>query len=254
MFAGVRRAESIQELNQYGLEKLVPLHLDVTDQQSIGQAVIQVEAQLGAHQLVGLVNNAGIVAAGPLEYLPMQAMNKQLEVNVMGPFAVTQAFLPLLRSHVGRIINIGSIAGRSTLPYTGPYNASKHALVALNDALRMELKPWGIKVVLIEPGVIKTPIWHKSLQAADDWAISIPEQGLERYGYQLNKVRQYALDSEKRGSEARQVVLAIKKALQQKRPKSRYIVGLDARARLMLEKIPDRWKDWIVNRVLNKDK
>ena len=113
--------------------------------------------------LSGLVNNAGIAIGSPLELIPLQQLRRQLEVNVVGQIAVTQAVLPLLRRAHGRIVNMGSIAGRGTIPMMGPYSASKHALEALTDALRLELYPWGIEVSIIEPGAVATPIWDKSM-------------------------------------------------------------------------------------------
>ena len=122
---------------------------------------------VGDAGLAGLVNNAGIVVAGPLEILPLDQLRLQLEVNVVGQIAVTQAFLPLLRKARGRIVNMSSLNGRIASPYLAPYAASKHALEAVNNAMRLELRGWGIRVLVIEPGATTTPIWDKSLAAAD---------------------------------------------------------------------------------------
>src|SRR6185295_4750516 len=114
------------------------------------------------------VNNAGIAVAAPLEFLPIDQLRHQLEINVIGQVAVTQAFLPALRRARGRIVNVSSIGGRVALPLVGAYNASKFALEGVSDALRRELRPLGVDVIVIEPGGVKTPIWTKSTKTADD--------------------------------------------------------------------------------------
>jgi len=141
-----------------GTEELI---LDVTDAGQIR------EAAAGIEELHGLVNNAGIAIAAPLEFLPPDELRRQLEVNVIGQLAVTQAFLPALRRARGRIVNIGSIAGRSALPFLGAYAASKFALEAITDSLRVELAPFGIEVSVVEPGTIATPIWSKPQRNAE---------------------------------------------------------------------------------------
>ncbi|HEY7923524.1 MAG TPA: SDR family oxidoreductase, partial [Vicinamibacteria bacterium] len=148
VLAGVRRKGDAPE----GTEEV---QLDVTDAAQIKAAADGVE------ELHALVNNAGIAIAMPLEFVPLDELRHQLEVNVVGQVAVTQAFLPVLRRARGRIVFVGSIAGRSALPFLGPYAASKHALEAIADSLRVELRPWGIHVAIVEPGSIRTPIWTR---------------------------------------------------------------------------------------------
>src|SRR5690606_21834854 len=144
---------------------VVPVLLDVTDDAQIAAGAEAIRSATGG-ALHGVVNNAGIAVAGPLEFLPVAALRRQLDVNVIGQIAVTQALLPMVRAARGRLVFVGSIAGRSALPYVGPYSASKFALEALADTLRVELMPWHIHVALIEPGVIATPIWQTSIDAA----------------------------------------------------------------------------------------
>ena len=139
----------------------------MTDGGQIAAAAETVGRAVGDAGLAGLVNNAGIVVAGPLEILPLDQLRLQFEVNVVGQIAVTQAFLPLLRKARGRIVNMSSLNGRIASPYLAPYAASKHALEAMNNAMRVELRAWGIRVSVIEPGATTTPIWDKSLAAAD---------------------------------------------------------------------------------------
>jgi NAD(P)-dependent dehydrogenase (short-subunit alcohol dehydrogenase family) len=166
VFAGVRRRQDGERLRSVSSPDLIPLQLDVTDRNSLRDAQQRVAEEIGESRLVGLINNAGIAVASPLEAVPIEDLRRQLEVNVVGQVAVTQVFLPLLRAGQGRIINMGSIAGRATMPLMGPYSASKYALEAITDALRLELQPWGIHVAIIEPGAIATPIWEKSRRDA----------------------------------------------------------------------------------------
>ena len=149
VFAGVRRAEDGAALQAASSARLTPMLLDVADETSIRAATDTITAAVGEAGLAGLVNNAGIGVAGPLEFLPLAEFRTQLEVNVTGQLAVTQALLPLLRQGRGRIVNMGSIGGRIAAPFVGPYSASKFALEALTDALRMELRPWGLHVAIV---------------------------------------------------------------------------------------------------------
>ena len=163
-----------------------PVLLDVTSPESIDGALLAV----GDEPLAGLVNNAGIAIAGPLELLSIEAWRKQFEVNVIGLVAVTQAFLPLLRRGRGRIVNIGSIAGRSALPGSGAYDSSKFAVEAITDVLRMELHSWGISVSVIEAGAVATPIWEKSLREADDLSRQVAPERYALYRGLMATVRE----------------------------------------------------------------
>src|SRR5690606_24268021 len=148
-------------------DRLNPILIDITRAGSIAEAVRAVEAA-ATDGLDGLVNNAGIALTGPLEYLDLDRVRDQFEVNLFGHLAVTQACLPALRTRTGRIVNISSMAGWVATPFYGPYAASKHALRAMSDSLRLELAPWGLDVVLIEPGAIDTPIWQKGAELAHE--------------------------------------------------------------------------------------
>ncbi len=250
VFAGVRRADAVEQLQQQASSGLIPVMLDVEDEASIAQAVQTVTDRVGARGLWALINNAGLATAGPLEFLPLDLLKKQLDVNVIAQVAVTQRFLPLLRLAKGRVINMGSVAGKTTLPYIGPYNASKHALEAITDVLRMELRPWGIAVSIVEPGVIRTPIWQKSVSAFDEMMQDFPQEAHHYYGKQLSIVRRYVQKAERRGSDVQKVIRALEHALTSSRPKTRYVVGLDARLRIMLQALPDRFLDWVIAKVL----
>jgi NAD(P)-dependent dehydrogenase (short-subunit alcohol dehydrogenase family) len=245
VFAGVRRDADGEALRKKSSERLKPIHLDVTDVSSI----TAVRDTLAREQieLSGLVNNAGIVVAGPLEILPLEEFRRQFEVNVIGQLAVTQAFLPLLRKARGRIVLMGSISGRFATPFIGAYAISKFALEAMADALRVELMPWGIEVSIIEPGSISTPIWEKSRQRSGEIARGIPAESHELYHRQYEAMRKAAKETAESGIPAREVAKTVQHALTAAKPKTRYLVGRDAKRRARLVKfIPDRMLDRMI--------
>ena len=243
VFAGVRKLEDGSALEQQVANRLTPVIMDVTDSVSISAAVATISAKLDEHRLVGLVNNAGIAVGGPLEFIPLERLRWQVEVNVIGQIAVTQAFLPLLRNSQGRIIFISSISGRVATPLIGPYAASKFALEALADSLRRELLPWGIQVSVIQPGKISTPIWGKSVAAADELVTNLPDEAHKLYGNMIGTARDSVLRSRK-GTSSEAVARAVAHALISSRPRTRYLVGLDAKlAALIVHFLPDRMID-----------
>lgn len=244
IFAGVRKAEDGAALQQAIGDRVMPLLLDVTNAEQIAAAQAIVAATVGERGLVGLVNNAGIAVGGPLEFMPLAEFHQQMQVNVYGVLAVTQAFLPLLRQATGRIINMSSISGLAASPFLGPYAASKFALEALSDALRLELRPWGIGVVLVEPGNIATPIWQKGLAFADQLEARMPPQAQEFYGPTFPFLRKMLTRS--RGTPADVVAQVVEQALTVTHPQARYLVGNDARLRTWIERLPTRWRDGLI--------
>jgi len=228
---------------------LTPLLLDVTDATHIGHMLEVV----GDAPLSGLVNNAGIGYGGPLEFLPIEDLRHQLEVNVVGQVAVTQMCIDALRAGHGRIINVGSIGGRLALPLMGAYAASKFALEGLNDALRRELRAFGVDVIVIEPGGVKTPMWGKSIDEAQRLRDGAPPELETRYGKLFTAMVSYTRKLEMdTGIEASAVAATIGKALTTRRPRTRYLVGRDAKIRGSLVKIlPDRLMDQMILRTLN---
>jgi NAD(P)-dependent dehydrogenase (short-subunit alcohol dehydrogenase family) len=206
-----------------------------------------VEDAVGPAGLTGLVNNAGIAVAAPLEFLPIAELRRQLEVNVVGQVAVTQALLPSLRRARGRIVNIGSMSGLLSAPFLGAYGASKFAIEALTDALRVELRPWGLEVVVIEPGGIATPIWDRSLQAADRLLEAMPPQLMDYYGPAVSGMRRMAGHMGKSGVPVGQVADVVVHALGARRPRTRYRVGngtwLTAN---VIARLPDRLRDRLI--------
>lgn len=252
VYAGVRRSEDGAALQQRaGSSGLVPLLLDVTDADQIAAAASRVQTETqGLH---GLVNNAGIAVAGPLEFLPLSEVRHQLEVNVIGQLAVTQALLPAVRRGNGRIVFMSSIAGRSAMPFTAPYGASKFALEAMADALRVELLGEGLEVVLIEPAMIRTPIWESSLARAEGMLSEMPAEMESRYGRELQALRRMVRSAGRSGPPPDRVADAVVHALTARRPRTRYVIGRDARIRLMLEHLlPTRVRDRIITSRLRK--
>ena len=251
VFAGVRDPQAGEGLAAKGGSSIIPIILDVTDEHSIAQSVEVVERMVGAAGLGGLVNNAGIAIGSPLEVIPLAQLRKQLEVNVIGQIAVTQAFLPMLRRARGRIVNMGSIAGRGTIPLLGPYSASKYALEALTDALRLELQPWGIEVAIIEPGAIATPIWQKSGKTAEAMEALATEEEKALYGEMVRRIRDAVARSAERAIAPDAVVRAVHHALTASHPRTRYLVGADARLRAWMVKwLPDRLQDLVLTWIL----
>jgi NAD(P)-dependent dehydrogenase (short-subunit alcohol dehydrogenase family) len=253
VFAAVRREEDGRRLQARASERLRPVLLDVTDGPGIAAAVQEVASAVGPGGVQGLVNNAGIAVGGPLEFISLEQFRWQFEVNVFGLLQVTQLFLPLIRTGHGRIVNIGSIAGRVASPMVGPYCASKHAVEGLTDALRLELAPWELHVSVVEPGVVATPIWDKGVREMDAELARMPAQGLERYDLLIRAFRRLLAGASQRGVTPEAVVRRVEHALTSRRPRHRYLVGTDARLRLMAQTIlPRRWVDALIQRVLRR--
>jgi NAD(P)-dependent dehydrogenase (short-subunit alcohol dehydrogenase family) len=251
VFAGVRRAEDAARLRAELSERSQPVIVDVTDAVSIADAAAKVTSVLRDDGLAGLVNNAGIAVAGPLEFLSLDEFRRQLEVNVTGQLAVTQACLPLLRPRRGRIVFMGSISGLVTLPMLGPYCASKYALEALADALRLELQPWGVHVSIVEPAGVATPIWKKGDEAAARASSRFPALAEQLYGATFSAIRKAAGDAARRAVPAETVAIAVEHALTSSSPRTRYLIGAEARLRARLRAfMPDRLQDRLFTRVL----
>jgi NAD(P)-dependent dehydrogenase (short-subunit alcohol dehydrogenase family) len=251
VFAGVRREEDGEALRERGSERITPLILDLMAPDQIEAAATVVDKAVGDGGLGGLVNNAGVALTGPLEFLDVERLRRQLEVNVVGQVAATQAFLPAIRRARGRVVNMGSVSGLYTPPFFGPYSSSKHALEALTDALRQELAPWGVHVSIIEPGVIQTPIWEKGFSELDDVEAELPDEGRRLYGPFLEPMRRSVEKGVEDGVPPEEVAKAVAHAIRSSRPKTRYLVGRDARLSSFLRRLlPDRWLDTLLRRRL----
>ena len=243
---GVRRDEDSERLGAQGVRTV---RLDVTDAAQIAA----VRDELGQSPLAGLVNNAGLAVAGPIEFLPVDQLRQQLEINLIGQVAVTQALVPALRQARGRVINVSSIGGRMALPLMGAYAMSKFGLEGFSDSLRRELRPQGVDVVVIEPGGVKTPIWQKGNALIERMMEDMPASELDRlYGRVIEALRRETVKIEQeRGMPAREVAELIGMALTHKRPRARYVIGRDAKQRAVMARVvPDRLMDRLIGRAL----
>ena len=246
---------------------VVAVELDVTDSAQVQAARERVEQEAARPGvslrggLDALVNNAGIGIGGPLELVSGEDLRRQFEVNVFAQVAVTQAMLPALRgagtpgatpaarAAGGRIVFVSSIGGRVAMAFTAPYAASKHAIEALGDALRVELRSSGVKVALVEPGSVATPIWDKSRAEAE--RVVIPPELQDAYGRVPAAMDKVLADTARRGVPPEQVAETIERALTESRMKARYVVGRDARAMLIARRLlPDLVFDRVARRAL----
>lgn len=237
VIATVRKAPDAGPLTAAGARVLL---MDA----ALPDSVSAFAAEIGDQPLAGLVNNAGIAVPGPLEFLTRDDLARQFDVNVLGLMDVTRRLLPNLRAARGRIVNISSIAGLSALPMMGAYSASKFAVEALSDALRLELRSWGMKVVLIEPGPVKTAIWGKTE------SLAVPPEAEALYGRLIALGRKIVANAERTGIPAEEIAEAIWRALTTANPKARYCMGPNTRARQIIESLPTALRDWLIARAL----
>jgi len=246
---------------------VIPLILDVTDSAQVAAARERVDQEaarpgVSSHGgLDALVNNAGIAVAGPLEIVSAEDLRRQFDVNVFAQVAVTRELLPALRGAStppgkrggraagGRIVFVSSIGGRVTTPFMAPYAASKYAIEAIGDALRVELHSSGVKVALVEPGSVATPIWDKGRVDAE--GVVVPDELQDAYGRVPAAMKKALEDTARRGVPPEQVAETIERALTASRMKARYLVGRDARAMLIARRLlPDLVFDRVVKRAL----
>ncbi len=237
VFAGVRKPDDAERLRSALGERGTPVQMDVTDGEAVRRAASQVEAQLGESGLSGLVNNAGFGVAAPVEHLAPDVLRRLFEVNVFGQIAVTQAFLPLIRKSRGRIVNMGSVGSQMAMPFGGALCATKSAFRSLNDALRLELHPFGIAVVMLEPASIRTPAVDKMLGDPEAAIRALPAEGTARYGRMLREFLRRAAERENKGSPPEVVAEAVYHALVDRRPPPHVPVGKDARLLVTLPRI-----------------
>lgn len=228
---GARVFAAVRDLSTVAPHPLVtPVRLDITSSQEALEAAEVVRASLGGARLRGIVNNAGIAVGGPLEFLDLDELRRQLEVNVIGQLAVTQAFLPLLREHEkGRIVFTSSIGGRVAAPFIGPYAASKHALNGMAESLRRELLPWRIGVSVLAPATVATPIWDKADHDIDQIVDTLPPAAIARYGTVIESMRRISRQAAASGIPASKVAEAAHHAVFARRAKAEYIIGREAR-------------------------
>jgi NAD(P)-dependent dehydrogenase (short-subunit alcohol dehydrogenase family) len=240
VFGSVRKQSDADRLtNELGPE-FYPLIMDVTDRDAVERAAKEVERQLGSATLAGLVNNAGIAVPGPLLYLPLEDFRHQIEVNLVGPVSVTQAFAPLLGvdskrpGAKGRVVNISSTGGKFGVPFLGAYVASKHGLEGLSDVLRRELLLFGIDVIVVGPGSVVTAMWDKGE------AVDVSVYDGTPYRDVLERFRKFFIEEGRKGLAAEVLGEAVYRALTVRRPKVRYAV------------VPQKLKNWTLPRLLPK--
>lgn len=239
-FAGVRTEGDAARLASLHAN-IRPIAMDVTGNDSLERAAAEIKRSGVA--LEGIVSNAGIAVGGPLEHLPIEELRRQFDVNVIGAIALVQVFLPVLHGDRGRVVFVGSISGRLATPYVGPYSASKFALRALSDAMRIELLPAGIEVSLIEPGSVKTPIWGKGRKTAADLAGRLGPKVREHYRAALQRILAIAESEERDGMPVEVVTNAIVHALTAARPRAHYLLGGPARVGSIVAVLPPALRD-----------
>ncbi len=241
VYAAARRTEKMAEAQ---VEGLIPIFLDVTSEEAITKAVDQIMQDTGRIDV--LVNNAGYGLMGSIEETSLEAARQQFEVNVFGLMNLTQMILPIMRrQRQGHIINISSVVGRLGMPVNGWYSASKHALEALSDALRIETRPFGIKVTVIEPGAIKTEFGNVAKEKAKD------STKLEPYRQLTARYQEISESYGESAAEPYQVARVIGEAIASKNPRPRYAVPGQAKMLLMGKRVlGDRLFDWFMTRQL----
>jgi short-subunit dehydrogenase len=245
IWAGARNTSSLQQLQNKYSAVIHPIALDVTKSEDIDSLVKQLEKE--EIQTLILVNNAGIAVGGPLEVIPVEQWKSLFDVNVFGLVAMTKALLPLLRKHKGRVINVGSIAGRIATPYMAPYAASKFAVRGLTDSLRREMLPFGVPVILIEPGPIKTEIWQKSKNISLEFLKTLNPAQKEVYQGKMTRALKEVEKTERDAISVTAVVSSVLHAIQSENPKSYYLVGKNIQVAAFLARFfPSRWLDRLI--------
>jgi hypothetical protein len=250
VFGSVRKAADADRLRGEFGANFSPLVFDVTDEAAVLAAAREVRAALNGETLAGLVNNAGIAVAGPVLQLAADEFRRQFEVNIIGPVIATQAFGPLLGSDPslkgpkGRIVMVSSVAGRNGNPLSAPYSASKHAIEGLSESLRREMMLFGIDVIIVAPGAVKTPIWGK----AEEVDLSVYRNS--PYFPALERVRAFTRHLSEIGLPPEKIAQTIADALTSASPKVRYQITPDPMRHLITGMLPKRMVDKIIARRL----
>ncbi len=244
VYPDLSRAEKLIEKAS---DRLKPLVINSTDEDSIAAAKKEIESIVGSDGLYGVINMAGLSGMGPVEFFPMKQLKMVFAVNVFGTFGVTQAMIPLVRKTQGYIINISSDAGLVSYPFAAPYCSSKFAIEAISDALRVELKPWNIKVVLIEPGNVQTEMWQKAVDGVQKQIDSLPPEAVDLYAEEYKKWASMTTQ----GMPPERIAETIIDILSSEKPKTRYVVGEDAQMTQVISYMPDELRDTVVWKFIN---
>jgi NAD(P)-dependent dehydrogenase (short-subunit alcohol dehydrogenase family) len=251
VFGGVRREADAEKLRAELGEDFVPLLMDVTDAEAIRRCVAEVEEIVGNERLAGLVNNAGVAIGGPLMHQPPEEIRHHFEVNVLGLISVTRAFLPLLGAKhrpanaPGRIVNISSVGGRNASPFIGAYAGTKHAVEGVSDSLRRELLLYGIDVIVVRPGAVKTEIWGKASATAEGGRYSETD-----YAPALKSFISFARSLSASGYSPEEFGGLVRRAFEAKRPKTRYVF---TRGRFVNWTLPAHLPDRVVDRLIARN-
>lgn len=252
VYAGVRKDADADDLKRGVDGDVRPVLLDVTDRDHIAALVTRLTEELGPVGLHGLVNNAGVAEGGPIETLSDQEWRWHFDVNVFAVVNLTRECLPALRSARGRVVNIGSIAGRTGAPLMAPYAAGKHAIEAISESLRFEVADFGMKVACVEPGEIKTAIWAKADESLARVMKSLDDGTKTLYERQLDMLHGFADEGRRKGIPASKVADAVHHALSSVRPKHRYLVGPDAKLVGVVSRMPDSLRHRVLTLNINR--
>lgn len=251
VWAGVRNPAHADDLKAAASDRLHPLLIDVTRPDHIAAAAETVRAAVGEAGLFALINNAAVMIPSPLEVLDLDILHRQMAVIVEGPILMMQAFIPLLRQAQGTIINMGSIAGRIALPVYGPYHIAKFALEGMSDTMRQELRPDGVRVVVIEPGAIDTPIWDTVNDHARTIYAHVDPQQLARYQPMIDKINKTNSAAVSRALPPEAVAKLIARIITTRNPRARYTIGMDGvLVSRVVWMLPASWRDWVANKLL----
>lgn len=251
VFATVRKKADSDSLRREFSDHVHPVLMDVEDEASIQAAAAEIETASSGRGLDGLVNVAGIGMVRPLEYATMADVRKIFDINFFGQLATMQAFLRLLRRHRGRIVNITTVGVNLAIPFGGLLNASKSAFAKVSDTLRLEMHPFGVRVIAIEPGSINTPAVDKTLGDLEQVIANLPKEAQQQYGAMIRKMGQRGYAMEKNGSSPDVVAAAVFHALTSSRPRIRYRVGKHARLLSTLPRIlPESLMDALLRKML----
>lgn len=252
VFGSVRQEADAQRLKAQLGERFEPLRFDVRDEAAIKTAVTQVEQKVGDQGIALLVNNAGVVVSGPMKHLQTSELEMQFDINVIGAHSVTREFLPLLGADIktnilrkGMVINISSVSAYVSTPFSGPYCASKIALEYLTDALRRELSIYPIRVALIQPGPIKTPLWAKVKTGLQGYSDTDYAPALDNAGTMINRIEDKSMD-------VSAIAALVGKVFNSAKPKSRYIIGYNSVMLKITVMLPTLWLDHILTKGMKK--
>ncbi len=237
IFATVRKTKDYRNIQRETSKNVIPLILDLSDENSIKSAYSIVSANVGESGLSGLINNAAIAIGGSLEFMSITDIRKQFEINLFGQIAMIQTFLPLLRKGSGRIINISSTNGWVSFPFMGAYCATKYALEAISDALRLELEKWKIPVSVINPNKIISPIWEKSISITNSLFEKLPPEAKSYYDTILSGVIKTIRKTAYTALTPDIIVKAVFHALTAKKPKIRYLPSFETKILFLVSKI-----------------